>query len=386
MKKKICILGSTGSIGLTTLKIVKENKDLLDVKLLSTNKNTKKLLKQIKEFNVKDVIISNEKAYTNFKRKYFKLNIFKNIEEFKKKNKNVKFDYTMSSISGLDGLKPTLDIIPYSKKIAIANKESIICGWNLILKLLKKHNVKFIPVDSEHFSIWSLLKNNNYDLIKNIYITASGGPFLNWSLNKINSAKPKDALRHPNWNMGKKISIDSATMMNKVFEIIEAQRIFELPQKKFKILIHEKSYIHSIVEFRNGIVKLLAHSTNMKIPISNSIFEDKKFKFNNDRINFTNLSNLNFKKIDSKKFPSVKILKIVSKNISLLETVLVSANDELVELYLKNKIRFQDINIFLRKILNYKKFRNLRNKTPKNIDEIIKLNSYVRLKTRELCI
>ena len=292
----------------------------------------------------------------------------------------------MSSISGLDGLKPTLDIIPYSKKIAIANKESIICGWNLILKLLKKHNVKFIPVDSEHFSIWSLLKNNNYDLIKNIYITASGGPFLNWSLNKINSAKPKDALRHPNWNMGKKISIDSATMMNKVFEIIEAQRIFELPQKKFKILIHEKSYIHSIVEFRNGIVKLLAHSTNMKIPISNSIFEDKKFKFNNDRINFTNLSNLNFKKIDSKKFPSVKILKIVSKNISLLETVLVSANDELVELYLKNKIRFQDINIFLRKILNYKKFRNLRNKTPKNIDEIIKLNSYVRLKTRELCI
>ena len=386
MKKKICILGSTGSIGLTTLKIVKENKDLLDVKLLSTNKNTKKLLKQIKEFNVKDVIISNEKAYTNFKRKYFKLNVFKNIEEFKKKNKNVKFDYTMSSISGLDGLKPTLEIIPYSKKIAIANKESIICGWNLILKLLKKHNVKFIPVDSEHFSIWSLLKNNNYDLIKNIYITASGGPFLNWSLNKINSAKPKDALRHPNWNMGKKISIDSATMMNKVFEIIEAQRIFELPQKKFKILIHEKSYIHSIVEFRNGIVKLLAHSTNMKIPISNSIFEDKKFKFNNDRINFTNLSNLNFKKIDSKKFPSVKILKIVSKNISLLETVLVSANDELVELYLKNKIRFQDINIFLRKILNYKKFRNLRNKTPKNIDEIIKLNSYVRLKTRELCI
>ena len=386
MKKKICILGSTGSIGLTTLKIVKENKDLLDVKLLSTNKNTKKLLKQIKEFNVKDVIISNEKAYTNFKRKYFKLNVFKNIEEFKKKNKNVKFDYTMSSISGLDGLKPTLDIIPYSKKIAIANKESIICGWNLILKLLKKHNVKFIPVDSEHFSIWSLLKNNNYDLIKNIYITASGGPFLNWSLNKINSAKPKDALRHPNWNMGNKISIDSATMMNKVFEIIEAQRIFELPQKKFKILIHEKSYIHSIVEFRNGIVKLLAHSTNMKIPISNSIFEDKKFKFNNDRINFTNLSNLNFKKIDSKKFPSVKILKIVSKNISLLETVLVSANDELVELYLKNKIRFQDINIFLRKILNYKKFRNLRNKTPKNIDEIIKLNSYVRLKTRELCI
>ena len=169
-------------------------------------------------------------------------------------------------------------IIKYSKKIAIANKEAIICGWNLINKELKKNKTKFIPVDSEHFSIWSLVKDYNYKFIDKIYITASGGPFLKWPVSKIKKVSPEKALKHPNWSMGKKISIDSATMMNKVFEVIETQRIFNLEKSKIKILIHDKSYIHAIVQFKNGLKKILAHDTDMKIPIFNSIYQNEKKK------------------------------------------------------------------------------------------------------------
>ena len=389
MKKKICILGSTGSIGVSTLDIISKNKKLIKVELLSTNKNINLLYTQIKRFNVKNVIVNSEKSFFKFKKKIKnkKIKVYRSFSEYKKETKNrLKFDYTMSSISGIDGLKPTLEIIPFTKKIGIANKESIICGWNLISKLLKKYNVKFIPVDSEHFSIWKLIQKNKKETINKIFLTASGGPFLHWPLDKIDYAKPKEALKHPNWNMGKKISIDSATMMNKVFEIIEAQRIFDLPQNKFKILIHEKSYVHAIVEFNNGIIKILAHNTSMQIPIANSIFEDEKFKIQKDQINLDNLNNLNFKVIDSKKFSLVNILKIVPKKISLLETALVSINDELVSMYLKNKITFKEIRSNLNKMLNLNEIRKLSYKTPKNINEIINLDNYVRLKTRELCI
>ena len=162
----------------------------------------------------------------------------------------------MCSITGLAGLKPTLDAIKFSHNIGIANKESIICGWNLIERNLKKYQTNFIPIDSEHFSIWSLIKNYKSSQIQKIFITASGGPFLKLSKNELKKVSPKNAVKHPNWSMGKKISVDSATLMNKVFEVIEAQRIFNLPLSKFKILIHPKSYVHAIVKFTNGITKI----------------------------------------------------------------------------------------------------------------------------------
>ena len=229
MKKKIAILGSTGSIGKSTIDILKKNKNDFDLVLITTNRNYKELYTQAKIFNVKNLIITNNNSYNLFKKK-FKDKRFKVFNDFSCLNKILKkkIDYTMSAISGLDGLEPTLKIIKFSKKIAVANKESIICGWNLINKELKKSNTKFIPVDSEHFSIWSLVKDYNYKLIDKIFITASGGPFLNWPKNKLKKVTPLKALKHPNWSMGKKISIDSATMMNKVFEVIETQRIFNL--------------------------------------------------------------------------------------------------------------------------------------------------------------
>ena len=384
---KIAILGSTGSIGKTTINILKKNKKNFNIILLTTNNNYQELLKQVKEFKVQNLVINNKKHYLNLKKKLKnkKINIYNNFETFNK-NFNQRVDYTMCAISGLAGLKPTLDSIKFSKKIAIANKESLICAWNLIEKKLKKHKTKFIPIDSEHFSIWSLLNDSKNSKVEEIIITASGGPFLNLAFNKFKKIKPNAAINHPNWKMGKKISIDSATMMNKVFEVIEAQRIFNIDLNKFKILIHPKSYVHAIVKFTNGLTKILVHDTNMKIPIFNSIYSEKTKKIRTKKLNISNLNNLNFIKVDTKRYPSIKILKTIPKKISFYETVIVSANDELVDLFLEGKIIFQDIVKYLYKILQMKEFLKFKNRVPKKYEELIKLNNFVRLKIRSLCI
>tara|TARA_B100000886_G_scaffold183749_2_gene126058 strand:- start:2390 stop:3553 length:1164 start_codon:yes stop_codon:yes gene_type:complete len=387
MKKKIAILGSTGSIGKSTIDLIKKDKDKFEVVLLTSHKNIKELDKQIKIFKVKNLIITENKSYLYFKKKY-KNSKIKIFNSYKNLNYilNKRIDYTMSSISGLTGLEPTLKIIKKTKIIAIANKESIICGWDLIKKELKKYKTEFIPVDSEHFSIWSLIKNVNQNLIDKIYITASGGPFLNWPLKKIMKATPSNALKHPNWSMGEKISIDSATMMNKVFEVIETQRIFGLSKSKIKILVHDKSYVHAIVKLKNGINKILAHDTNMKIPIFNSIYHNTNKSFKSKELDIKKLNNLNLKNINVRQFPFLKILKIIPNMNTLFETVVVSANDELVNLFLKKKINYSQFQQKLLSIINLKEFKAYKKKKPINIEEINRLNTYVRLKIKELCI
>ena len=387
MKKKIAILGSTGSIGKTTFEILRKDKKNFDLILLTTNNNYREILKQTKKFKVKNLVINNKKHYTNLKKKLInkKINIYNDFDSFNKKFKG-KVDYTMCAISGLAGLKPTLASIKFSKKIAIANKESLICGWNLIQKKISQYKTKFIPIDSEHFSIWSLLNGSTNSSIEEVIITASGGPFLKLPLRNFKKINPKSATNHPNWKMGNKISIDSATLINKVFEIIEAQRIFNINLNKFKIFIHPSSYVHSIIKFNNGLTKILVHDTNMKIPIFNSIYDKNVKKIKSKKLNMVTLNNLKFTKPDIKRFPSLKILKMITKKVTLFETVFVSANDELVDLFLKGKINFLDIVIFLKKILRMKIFLKYKNKSPKNYNELINLSNYVRLKTRTLCI
>jgi len=382
--KKVAILGSTGSIGKQTIDIIRKNKHKFKILLLTANKNHNLLSKQIKEFKVKNVIVTDYKSYLILKKKFKNIKIYNDLNKIDKIIPS-KFDYTMSSISGFYGLKPTIKIIKKTKTIAIANKESIICGWNLIKRQLEKYNTKFIPVDSEHFSIWSVIKNIDPNLIDQIIITASGGPFLNLD-NKTIKKTPKLAIKHPNWKMGKKISIDSATLMNKVFEVIEAKKIFNLNMNKFKILIHPKSYIHAIVKFKNGLIKFVAHDTNMKIPIFNSIYNDHKNQFNSKKINIDLLNNLNLCKVDIKKYPLIKILKLIPKKESLFETILVSINDELVDLFLKNKINFDDISIKLNQLINNKSSLKYRQKKVNNLSQIEKLNEFVRLKTKTLSV
>ena len=386
MKKKIVILGSTGSIGSSLINIIKKDKKLFNIELLTINKNYKKLLKQVKIFNVKNIIIINKEAYLNFKTifKNKNTNIYNDFNCLKKIFKNKKIDYTMSAISGFNGLKPTLDIIRFTKTIAIANKESIICGWSLIKKNLNKYNTKFIPIDSEHFSIWSLIKDMKYDNFEKIYITASGGPFNELPLHKFKKIKPREALKHPNWSMGKKISIDSATMMNKVFEIIEAKKIFNLKYEQLEILVHSDSYLHAIVKFNNGLTKLLIHDTNMVIPIFNSLYPDSKKKIKTKKLNISILNNLKLQSVNKTKFPIINIIKSLSNKESLFETIIVTANDNLVNLFLNDKIRFTDISNVLLKIIKMKEFIKYKTVKPNNINQITNLSNLVSLRINSM--
>ena len=388
MKKKIVILGSTGSIGQNTLKIIKKNKKNFEVILLSTNKNVARIINQAKEFNVKNIIINDFDKYKIAKYKFKKKNIkifnkFKDIDKILNKKK---IHYSMIAVTGLDGLKPTLILSKFSKNLAIVNKESLICGWNLIQKSLKKNKTNFIPIDSEHFSIFSLLQKQNSDQIEKVYITASGGPFINLAKKKFNQIKLKDALKHPNWSMGKKITIDSATLMNKVFEVIEAKNIFNLSYNRISILTHPSSYIHAILKFKNGLSKFLIHEPDMKIPIHNSIYQNPNKNIKSKSLNFNILNNLSLKKVDEIKFPLVRLLKKMPKQTSLFETILITVNDYLVYKFLDEKITFQNLTKLIYKISNMREFNKYKKIKPKNVDDIYRLRDYVSLKLSTLGI
>ncbi len=388
MKKKIAILGSTGSIGKSLINILKKNKNEFEILLLTSNTNYKELLNQVKFFKVKNIIINDYKTFLHVKKvlENKKINIYNKFDNIKNIFIKKKIDYTMSAVTGFNGLNPTLDIIKFTKKIAIANKESIICGWPLIQKKLKMYNTKFIPIDSEHFSVWSLINNTKNKNLEKIYITASGGPFRKYPLRQFKNITPKKALKHPNWSMGQKISIDSATMMNKVFEIIEAKKIFNLKYKQLDIIVHSKSYVHAIIKFSNGLIKILAHETDMKIPIFNSLYPNYEKNIKSKKIDFNILSNLDFQKVNLKKFPIIKLINSLPNRDSLFETIIVSANDHLVDKFLKRKIKFLDITKYLFQIVNREEFKKYKQKRPVNIEQIKSINEYVRLKINDLCV
>ena len=387
MKKKIVILGSTGSIGVNTLKVIGNNKRDFEIVLLSTNKNVKKIIHQAKEFKVKNIIINDLIEFKKAQKKYKRLKIkfFNKFDSIKKILGKKKIHYSMISVSGLDGLKPSIILCKYSNNLAIVNKESIICGWNLIKNSLKKNKCNFIPIDSEHYSIHSLLKGHQLNEIEKIYITASGGPFINIPKKKFDNIKLKDALSHPNWKMGKKITIDSSTLMNKVFEVIEARNIFNIDYKKILILTHPKSYVHAIVKFNNGLSKILLHEPDMKIPIYNSLNLTNK-KIRTLPLRFDTLNKLNFNEVDNKKFPLVNIINKLPKKISLFETILITVNDYFVNKFLEKKISYKKLIFIIIKILNMKEFQKYKKIKPKNIEDIYRLRDYVSFKMDSLSI
>ena len=292
----------------------------------------------------------------------------------------------MSAVVGLAGLQPTIDAIKISKSVALANKETIICGWKILSKLSKKHKTKIIPVDSEHFSIMELTKGVKNHEVEEIIITASGGPFLNTPIKKLKKIKPKQAIKHPNWKMGKKISVDSATMMNKVFEVIEACKLFEFDKKKYKILIHPQSFVHSIIRFKNGLIKMILYNTDMKIPISNTIDPKKNNLLNTSNINVKSLNDLNFQKLNTKKFPSINLLRKSFSSESSFPIIINAANEVLVDLFLKEKIAFLDIVRILNRILKGKDFKKYAKRKPGSIKEIKIIDSWARLKTINMCV
>ena len=387
MKTKIAILGSTGSIGKSTLDIIRKDKKNFDVIFLSANNNYKKLIQQAKEFNVKNILIKNqifhertERSLKNSKTKVYSGDIsLTNII-------SKKLDYTMAAIVGVAGLQPTIDAIKISKTVAIANKESIICGWEILSKLIKKYKTKILPVDSEHFSIMELTKDISDEEVEEIIITASGGPFLNIPQNKLNYVKPTQAINHPNWKMGKKISIDSANLMNKVFEVIEACKIFKFNKKKYRIMIHPQSYVHSIIRFKNGLIKMILYNTDMKIPISNTLYGRKNHVLNVKKIDARILSKLSFQNVNTKRFPSIKLINKCLNLGFLAPTIVNASNEVLVSLFLTKKIGFLKIVKTINKIFRDKDFKKHAKRKPESIKDIQITDNWARLKTLAMCV
>ena len=381
MKKKVAILGSTGSIGKSLLNIISRDKKNFQIVLLTANKNYKLLLKQAEIYNVKNIIICKKKYFEKAKliSHSKKLNIVNNFENLKKIFPK-KIDYSMSAIVGIEGLLPTIKIIKFTKKIAIANKEPIICAWNLIKNELEKNKTEFVPVDSEHFSVWYALRGKSTTNIEKVFLTASGGSLFKIDQKKYKSLKLNQILNHPNWKMGQKITVDSSTMMNKVFEVIEAKKLFNLDYRKLSILIHPKSYLHAIVKFKDGVTKIIVHDTTMEIPIFNTLYNENLKTIKTKNLNLENLNDLKLSKIDTKKFPLTKILKNLPNKNSLFETILVSANDELVKLFLNKEISYTDISKKMMRLVSLKEFQKYKKIKPQSIKDIFKLNEYVRLK------
>ena len=385
MKTKIAILGSTGSIGGSTLEVIKKDKKNFDIVLLTANNNYKKLIQQAKQFKAKNVLIKNHKFYLKVKNSLKKTKVYSGDISIKKIFSK-KLDYTMSAIVGLAGLQPTIDAIKVSKTVAIANKETIICGWSILSKLIKKYKTQILPVDSEHFSIMELTKNIGDSDVEEIIITASGGPFLKKTLNKLNYVKPKQAIKHPNWKMGKKISIDSANMMNKVFEVIEACKLFKFNKKKYKIMIHPQSYVHSIIRFKNGLIKMILYDTDMKIPISNTIYQNENSFSNKSKIDIKILNKLNFEKVNINKFPSIKLIKKCLNSGYSTPIIINASNEVLVDLFLKGKINFLDIVLTINKIFDDADFNKYAKRKPKSLKEIKIIDDWARLKTTNMCV
>ena len=385
MKKKISILGSTGSIGKSSLQIINLDKKSFNIILLSANSNYREIVHQINLYRPLYFVVTDFFVYNKVKRK-IKNKKTKILNKFDNVPFKLKFDITIAAIVGIAGLEPTMQFAKQSKKLLLANKESIICGWHILSKIIKRNKTKLIPIDSEHFSIKQLTKDYRDIDIKKIYITASGGPFLKRPISSFNKIKPADAYKHPTWNMGKKISVDSSNLMNKILELVEAHRLFSFNPNKYEIIVHPQSLIHAIVIFKNGQIKFLYHDTDMKIPISNAIYNnkiniDKIIKNNNNFLG--KLKNIEFEKVDKKRFPIVTLNK--DKYLSKSAPIILNASNEiLVESFVKNKIPYNGIYETLKRVFKDRDFNKYAVKKVPNINEIYKIDNWARKKTLEI--
>ena len=340
--KKISILGSTGSIGTQTLDIVRINNDV-EVVALSAHKNIDLLEKQIREFNPKVVAIWEEAdaKILSDKVKDLDVKVCFGMDGLIEVASVCDADIVVTAVVGMIGIEPTIAAIKAKKDIALANKETLVCAGHIIMPLAKDMGINIYPVDSEHSAIFQCLDKNNP--IKKILLTASGGPFRGFSKEDLENVTLEDALKHPNWSMGKKITIDSATMINKGLEIIEASHLFDVDIDDIEVVIQKESIIHSMVEFKdNGILAQLG-TPDMKLPIAYAIFYPERRYISEERVDFSKLSTLNFSKPDLDVFEGLKMAISAGKKGGSAPTVLNAANEWAVDKFLNKKIGFTDI-------------------------------------------
>ena len=345
IKKNIAILGSTGSIGTQALEVISEQPDMFQVEVLTANKNSELLIKQAIKHKPNAVVIVDDKqySYVNSKLKNLDIKVFSGNDALSQVVEMSSVDLVLTALVGYAGLKPTINAIKSKKDIALANKEVLVVAGEMITKMAKKNNVNILPVDSEHSAIFQCLAGEYMNPIEKIILTASGGPFRGFSKDALRKVSKKDALKHPNWEMGQKITIDSATMMNKGLEVIEAKWLFNLDAKQIEVVVHPESIIHSLVCFEDGSMKAQLGLPDMKCPIQYAFSYPKRLKNNHKRFNFSDYPTLNFEKPDTSVFECLRLSyesMVVGGN---APCVLNAANEIAVQAFLDEKINFLKI-------------------------------------------
>lgn len=351
-KRRIAILGSTGSIGTQALNVISQHPDLFEVELLTANNNTELLIRQSLAFRPNNVVICNREHYSKVAEalKHTDIKVFAGIESVNELVKSHTVDIVLAGMVGFNGLEPTINAIKSGKVIALANKETLVAAGAIVTKLAKENHVPIIPVDSEHSAIFQSLQGENAEIEK-LILTASGGPFRQRSIEQIRKATRAEALNHPNWQMGAKVTIDSASMMNKGLEMIEASWLFNTPPDKIEILIHPQSIIHSMVQFTDGSLKAQLGAPDMRVPIQYAISYPYRLRLDTKRVSFPELAGLSFFSPDTVRFPAISLAYAAHRRGGNLACIMNGANEVAVEAFLKGKIIFGEIPEIIEKCM-----------------------------------
>jgi 1-deoxy-D-xylulose-5-phosphate reductoisomerase len=380
IKKRISILGSTGSIGVQTLQVLDSLNSTFQIDYLTAHKNISLLEKQVQRYNPKGVVIANEKAYYEFKtNSAFKGEILcgeSGVIEVAEMKSN---DLVLSALVGFSGVIPTMAAINAGKNVALANKETLVVAGKLITEASIKNNVKILAVDSEHSAILQCLTGEQMETVEKIILTASGGPFRKTPLNEFKSITKADALKHPNWNMGSKITIDSATMVNKGFEIIEAHWLFGLELSQIEVVIHPQSIIHSLVQFVDGSTKAQLGLPDMRIPISYALTYPERFNYDFPRLDLIKANRFDFWEPDLERYPCLRLAYRALELSGTAPAILNAANEVCVAAFLNERIKYTDIPKIIEKALD--KCQIIHNP---DLDNIINADNEIRCFTEEM--
>ena len=345
MKRKIAILGSTGSIGTQTLDIVRQHRDLFEVELISANNSAELLISQAREFDVNNVVVCNPDKYGIVAEglKDSGSKVFAGIDSLCSLAAAEDVDIVVGAMVGFSGLRPTLAALEAGKIVALANKETLVAAGSLVTRTMREHGAVILPVDSEHSAIFQCLLAAQGNAVEKIHLTASGGPFRSWSKEQIAAATAAQALKHPNWSMGAKVTIDSSTMMNKGFEVIEARWIFDIPVEKINVVVHPESIIHSMVEFEDGAVIAQLASPDMREPIGFALSFPHRISVGNKKLDFGELGRMTFENADPDRFPCLALAYEAIRRGGNAPCALNSANEVAVAAFLRGQIGFYDI-------------------------------------------
>lgn len=381
MSKQIAILGSTGSIGVQALEVIAANKDLYEVNLLTANNQWEKLAEQARTFEPDAVVIANKEHYTKLKEALADLpiKVYAGSEAINQCVENPNIDIVLTALVGFSGLAPTIHAIKTNKVIALANKETLVVAGELINRLALQFQTPIIPVDSEHSAIFQCLVGEVGNNIEKLLLTASGGPFRNSNLKELKSVTKNDALKHPNWNMGAKITIDSASMMNKGFEVIEAKWLFNIDIDRIEVLVHPQSVIHSMVQFEDGAVKAQLGVPDMKVPIQYAFSFPDRLKSNFERLDFSKYNTLTFEKPDMEKFRNLAFAYNASKTSGNMPCILNAANEIVVSAFLHDRIGFLEMSDIIEEIMMNSEVI----KQP-TLEDYFETDRLIRIKTNEL--